>query len=52
MYSDYFDDSDSSVEIRYSRRRIRRISSSDDSEDDQCAGFINRDFVWYKQNRT
>ncbi|XP_014486867.1 PREDICTED: piggyBac transposable element-derived protein 4-like isoform X2 [Dinoponera quadriceps] len=33
---DYFDDSDSSVEIRYTRRRIRRISSSDDSEVDQC----------------
>lgn len=31
---------------------IRRISSNDDSENDQRAGFVNRDFVWKQQNRT
>lgn len=52
MDSDYFDDSDSSVEIGYTRRCIRYISSSDHSEVDQRGSFVNRDFVRKPQNHT
>lgn len=45
MNSDYFDESESNLEILYTRRCIRRTSSSDNSEDNQRTSFVNRDFV-------
>lgn len=39
MDFDHVDDSDSSIEVGHTRKRIRRISSSDDSEVDQCGTF-------------
>ncbi|KAI4476290.1 hypothetical protein M0804_013706 [Polistes exclamans] len=41
MDSNYFDDLDSSVEIRYTRKRIHHFSSNDDNEDDQCSSLVN-----------
>jgi len=35
MEFDHLDDSDSSIEIGHTRKRIRHISSSNDSEVDQ-----------------
>lgn len=52
MDSEHFDNSNSSVEIGYTRRRIRHISSSDHSEVDQRSSFVDRDFVWKPQNHT
>ncbi|XP_024943848.1 piggyBac transposable element-derived protein 4 [Cephus cinctus] len=52
MDFDYLDDSDSSIQIGHTRKRIRRISSSEDSEDDQCGSFINEDYVWKAENHT
>lgn len=50
MCSDYFIESDTSLEVRYIRRCIRRIPSNDYSEADQRTAFVNRDFVWKEQN--
>lgn len=43
MDSDYFDDLNSSIEIGYTQRRIRHISSSDHSEVGQRSSFVDRD---------
>lgn len=43
-------DSDSSIEVRRTRKRSRRISSSDDSENEQCGSFINKEYVWKAEN--
>jgi len=48
----HIDDSDSSIEIGHTRKRIRYISSSDDSEVDQCSSFINEDYMWKAENHT
>ncbi|KAL6418293.1 hypothetical protein ACFW04_012216 [Cataglyphis niger] len=48
-------DSDSSTEIGPTRKRVRRISSSDDSSSDeveQCGNFTNEGFVWKAENHT
>lgn len=45
-------DSDSSFEIGHTRKRVRRISSSDDSEVEQCGNFTNEDYVWKAENHT
>lgn len=52
MDFDHVDDSDSSIEVGHTRKRIRRISSSDDSEVDQCGTFINEDYMWKAENHT
>ena len=52
MDFDYLDDSDSSIEVGHTRKRIRRILSSDDSEADQCSSFINENYVWRAENHT
>lgn len=52
MDFDYLDDSDSSIQIGHTRKRIRRISSSEDSEVDQYGSFINEDYVWKAENHT
>ena len=41
MDFDDLDDSDQSIQIGYTRRRIRRISSSEHSEVDQCGIILN-----------
>ncbi|KAI4490373.1 hypothetical protein M0802_010644 [Mischocyttarus mexicanus] len=38
-----YPDSESSSEVRHPRKRCRRISSSSDSENEQCNNFINED---------
>ncbi|XP_070169545.1 piggyBac transposable element-derived protein 4-like [Polyergus mexicanus] len=48
-------DSDSSTDIGPTRKRVRRISSSDDSSSDeveQCGNFTNEGFVWKAENHT
>jgi len=52
MDFDHIDDSDSSIEIGHTRKRIRYISSSDDSEVDQCSSFMNEDYMWKAENHT
>lgn len=52
MDFDHVDDSDSSIEVGHTRKRIRRISSSNDSEIDQCGTFINEDYMWKAENHT
>lgn len=47
-----YPDSDSSIEVRCPRKRCRRISSSDDSENEQCDSFINEKYVWKAENHT
>jgi len=51
MDFDHLDDSDSSIEIGHTRKRIRYISSSDDNGVDQCS-FINKDYIWKTENHT
>ena len=46
------DDSDQSIQIEHTRKRIRRISSSEDSEVDQCGSFRNEDYMWKAENHT
>ncbi|XP_043263450.1 piggyBac transposable element-derived protein 4-like, partial [Colletes gigas] len=45
-------DSDSSIEVRRPRKRSRRISLSDDSENEQCGSCINQEYVWKAENHT
>ncbi|XP_048260478.1 piggyBac transposable element-derived protein 4 isoform X2 [Bombus terrestris] len=52
MDFDDLDDSDQSIQIGHTRKRIRRISSSEDSEVDQCDSFRNEDYVWKAENHT
>lgn len=50
MDFDDLDDSNQSIQIEHTRKRIRRISSSEDSEVDQCSSFRNEDYVWKAEN--
>ena len=52
MDLDDLDDSNQSIQVRHTRKRIRRISSSEDSEIDQCGSFRNEDYVWKTENHT
>lgn len=51
MDSDYVN-SDSSIEVRQTRKRSRRISSSDDNENEQSGSFINQKSTWKAENHT
>ncbi|KAI4474221.1 hypothetical protein M0804_014960 [Polistes exclamans] len=47
-----YPDSESSNEVRRPRKRCRRISSSSDSENEQCNNLINEKYVWKAENHT
>ncbi|XP_033176065.1 uncharacterized protein LOC117151516 [Bombus impatiens] len=47
---DNLDDSDQSIPIGHTRKRIRRISSSEGSEVDQCGSFRDEDHIWKAKN--
>ncbi|XP_024226555.1 piggyBac transposable element-derived protein 4-like [Bombus impatiens] len=52
MDFDDLDDLDQSIEIGHTRKRICRISSSENSEVDQCDSFRNDNYMWKAENHT